>query len=440
MKNRPIRTARLTDGQIVDLIIAIRKDIGFDSATLEFGAGVREGITADTAEAALETYRGNRHAILSLDVRLDQHNVVISFRRGTCPDSDQPNQNRQASPYFDEIFLCPVSRDRVAEGSDIITKCLDVIEKALPGIPHAFEENGQTVVDVLRVEMSALNETYRNMLKDFADERNRFLKGFEEQRQSVEEGRRTTKAKLETEAEQHQQEFQKRVESEEAKLSQRQAELDAREQELDNRQHMHVRRDLREKIIKEFKRRSDVPVVSKRAITMRWTIFFMALFAGVGLAGFGLWTFYLLVEAKFESASYWLLVARAAILSVGGVSLFLYAIQWLRSIYLDDVRTTRHYDNYRDDIDRASFAIETIMEISSEKEGVTAPEAWIEGVCRNLFRSDVGDKAESSSQADAFIELLRSISSASVGPNGAEVTLDRKGGKRLAKTISAGEG
>ena len=328
----------------------------------------------------------------------------------------------------------------MAEGSDIITKCLDVIEKALPGIPHAFEENGQTVVDVLRVEMSALNETYRNMLKDFADERNRFLKGFEEQRQSVEEGRRTTKAKLETEAEQHQQEFQKRVESEEAKLSQRQAELDAREQELDNRQHMHVRRDLREKIIKEFKRRSDVPVVSKRAITMRWTIFFMALFAGVGLAGFGLWTFYLLVEAKFESASYWLLVARAAILSVGGVSLFLYAIQWLRSIYLDDVRTTRHYDNYRDDIDRASFAIETIMEISSEKEGVTAPEAWIEGVCRNLFRSDVGDKAESSSQADAFIELLRSISSASVGPNGAEVTLDRKGGKRLAKTISAGEG
>ena len=440
MKNHPIRTARLTDGQIVDLIIAIRKDIGFDSATLEFGVGVREGITADTAEAALETYRGNRHAILSLDVRLDQHNVVISFRRGTCPDSDQPNQNRQASPYFDEIFLCPVSRDRVAEGPDIITKCLDVIEKALPGIPHAFEENGQTVVDVLRVEMSALNETYRNMLKDFADERNRFLKGFEEQRQSVEEGRRTTKAKLETEAEQHQQEFQKRVENEDAKLSQRQAELDAREQELDNRQHMHVRRELRKDISEEFRRRAGEPVVSIRAAVMRWSIFGLTLIAGIGMGGFGLRAFYLLVSAEFDVTDYWMLVARAAILSLGGVGFFLYAIRWLQSICLDDVRTARRYDSYRDDIDRASFAIETIIEIGNEKQGVAAPEAWIEGVCRNLFRSDVGDKTENSSQADAFIELLRSISSASVGPNGAEVTLDRKGGKRMAKMMSAGDG
>lgn len=75
------------------------------------------------------------------------------------------------------------------------------------------------------------------------------------------------------------------------------------------------------------------------------------------------------------------------------------------------------------------------MESSNEKESMTAPDAWIEGVCRNLFRSDVGNKAEDSSQMDAFIELLRSISSASVGPNGAEVTLDRKGGKRLAKVM-----
>ena len=440
MNNHAIRTARLTDRQIVDLIIAIRDDIGFDSATLRFGVGVSEYITPNTDETELETYRGNSHAILSLDVDSNQSNLAIRFRRGTCPDSDRPDENRQASPYYDEIFVGLRDNNVPAMGPDVIIKCLDVIEKTLHEVPRILEGQGQDVIDTLRAEMSALNETYRRMIERSEDERVRFLKGFEEQRQSVEEERRATKAKFEAEAEQHEQEFQKRMESEEAELSQRQAKLDAREQELDNRQHMHVRRDLREKIIKEFKRRSDAPVVSKRAITMRWTIFSLTLFAGVGLAGFGLWTFYLLVGAKFAPASYWLLVARATILSVGGVGLFLYAIQWLRSIYLDDVRTTRHYDNYRDDIDRASFAIETILEISSEKEGVAAPEAWIEGVCRNLFRSDVGDKAEGSSQADAFIELLRSISSASVGPNGAEVTLDRKSGKRLAKTISTSDG
>lgn len=442
MNNQMIRTTRLTDGQIIDLLVAIREaeDIGFKGASLRFGLGAEQKITSNTDDAQLDQYKGNSHTILSLDMRLDQHNVIIRFLRGTCDNSDQPDSNRQASPYYDEIFVCRMSNNRGVESPDVIIQCLKIIEKKLPGIPRALQGRGQNVIDTLRVEMSALNETYRRMHEDFADKSNKFFEGFEEQRQSVEEERRTTKAKLEAEAEQREQAFQKRMESEEAKLSQRQAELNAKEQDLDNRQHMHVRRDLREKIIKEFKRRSDAPVVSKRAITMRWTIFSLTLFAGVGLAWFGLWTFYLLVGAKFAPASYWLLVARATILSVGGVGLFLYAIQWLRSIYLDDVRTTRHYDNYRDDIDRASFAIETILEISSEKEGVAVPEAWIEGVCRNLFRSDVGDKAEGSSQADAFIELLRSISSASVGPNGAEVTLDRKSGKRLAKTISTSDG
>ena len=440
MNNHAIRTARLTDRQIVDLLIAIREGIGFASATLEFGAGVRKKIAADTAETELEKYKGDSYAILSLDMHLAQRNVAIRFWRGICPNSDQPHENRQASPYFDEIFLCRVSNDRAAESPDVIIECLDVIEKTLHEVPRALQGQGQDVIDTLRAEMSALNETYRRMIERSEDERVRYLKGFEEQRQSVEEERQATKAKFEAEAEQRQQDFQKRMGNEEAKLSQRQSELDAREQELDNRQHMHVRRALREKISEEFRSRAGEPVVSTRAAMMRWAIFGLTLVAGIGMGGFGLRAFYLLVSAEFDVTDYWMLVVRAAILSLGGVGFFLYAIRWLRSIYLDDVRTSRRYESYRDDIDRASFAIETIIEIGNEKQGVAAPEAWIEGVCRNLFRSDVGDKAERGPQTDAFIELLRSISSASVGPNGAEVTLGSKGGKRMAKMLSAGGG
>ena len=432
MDNHAIRTPRLTDGQIIDLLIAIQREaLGFANATIGFGSGIGQRINLDTDDAQLEQYKGNRHAILSLDVNLGQNNVTIRFLRGICSNSDQPDSNRRASPYYDEVFVCPgrANNRQPAPSSDVIIKCLDVIEEALPGVPRAFEENGQAVVDVLRVETSALNETYRNMLKEFADERKEFLKEFEEQRRSVEEERQTAKAKLETEAEQRRQEFQKYTKSEDDKLSQRQAALDAREQELDNRQHMHVRRELRKNIIEEFKRRSNEPVVSKGAAKIRLGVFWMPLLAGVVLAGFGLDALQSLVSARFELSDNWPLVVRATFLSVGGAGFFLYAIQWLRSIYLDDVRTARHYDNYRDDIDRASFAIETIMEISSEKEGVTAPDAWVEGVCRNLFRSDVGDRAEDGQQADAFIELLKSISSASVGPRGAAVTLDRKRGK-----------
>ena len=438
MVNHVIRTARLTDGQIVDLLIAIREDISFTSATVEFGLGVRQDIDPRFIESGLEKlleqYRGNSHAILSVHVNLGQNNLAIRFLRGTCSNPDQPDENRQASPYFDEIFVCRQDENHQARHPDAILKCLAVIEDVLSGNLRTLQDNEQDVVSALRAEASALDSTYRNMLKDFADERNEFLKGFEEQRRSVEEERQTAKAKFETEAEQHRQEFQKYMESEETKLSQRRAELDAREQDLDNRQHMHVRRELRKQIIEEFKRRSDEPVVSKSAGRMRWGVFWMSLIVGVGLVLFGLWTFSLIVdEMLFPSDKPlpfpWLPVARATVSSIAGGALFFYAIRWLRSIYLDDVRTTRHYDNYRDDIDRASFAIETIMEISSEKEGVTAPDAWIEGVCRNLFRPDVADRAEDGQQADAFIELLKSISSASVGPRGAAVTLDRKRGK-----------
>ena len=438
MNNHAIRIVRLTDRQIVDLIIAIRDDIGFDSAKIGLGARVSENINSNTKEAVLEKYKRSSHAILSLDVDSNQNNVVIRFRRGTCPNSEEPDTNRQASPYFDEIFVCTRNNNPATSPEALIT-CLDVIEETLHEVPPALQGHGQDVVDALHAQTSTLNETYRKMLSDFADERIQFLKEFEEQRQRVEEERQTAREKIEAEKEQHEKEFQKRMESEEVRLSQRQTELDAREQELDNRQHMHVRRELREKISKEFRSRAGEPVVSKRAARMRWAIFSLTLAAGIGMGGFGLRAFYLLVSAEFDITDYWMLVVRAAILALGGVGFFLYAIQWLRNIYLDDVRTSRRYESYRDDIDRASFAIETIIEIGNEKQGVAAPEAWIEGVCRNLFRSDVGDKAESSSQADAFIELLRSISSASVGPNGAEVTLDRKGGKRLAKTISASD-
>ena len=454
MNNHAIQTVKLTDRQIVDLIIAIRDDIGFDGATIRFGAGVSENIDPNTDESKLKEYKGNSHGILSFDVGVDQ-SVEILFRRGICSDSNNPDQGRQSSSYFDEIFVRRPGNAQTIAGSALIIKLLKVIEGALPGVPRALRGQGQDVIATLRAEMSALDETYRRMLERFEDERTRFLKGFEEQRQSVEEERQTAKAKLEAEAEQRQQEFQSHVESEETKLSQRQTELDAREQELDDRQHMHVRRKLREDIIKEYKRREDAPIVPKRAEKMRWGVFLMSFVAGVGLVGFGLWTFYLLLNDGFSIAtlivgsskqaastslsasSYWVLVARGTVSSLVGSGLFFYAIRWLRSIYLEDVRTIRHYDSYRDDIDRASFAIETIMEISNEKEGMTAPDAWIEGVCRNLFRSDVGNKAENGQQADAFIELLRSFSSASVGPNGAEVTFDRKSGKRLAKTISA---
>ena len=390
MDNHVIRIARLTDSQIVDLITAVREALEFTAVTIGFGAGAIEQFDSKSDGNLVEKYRGNIQSIVSFDIFLNKHNMTVSYRRGICQNSEQIDSNRQASPYFDEIFLCLQSASSATD-SETVIECVKLIRKTLPEIPRALEGQGQDVISALRAEMSALNETYRNMMKELSGERIEFLKTFEDQRRSVEDERRSAIEKINEEAEDRENRFEVRMKNEEDRISTRQHELDVREQELDDRQHMHVRRELREKIIEEFKHRSGEPVVSRSAAGMRWAVFFMTFFAGIGLTGFGLWTFYLLISTEFQLTSYWLLVGRASILSIGGVGLFFYAVRWLQNIYLDDVRMIRHYDNYRDDIDRASFAIETIMEVSGEKEGVTAPEAWIEGVCRNLFRSDVGD-------------------------------------------------
>ena len=61
MNNQMIRTTRLTDGQIIDLLVAIRDadDIGFESASLKFGLGVEQKITSNPDDAQLDQYKGN---------------------------------------------------------------------------------------------------------------------------------------------------------------------------------------------------------------------------------------------------------------------------------------------------------------------------------------------------------------------------------------------
>jgi len=439
MNNHAIRIARLTDGQIVDLIIAIQETHGFDSATIRFGAGAMTEINPQSMEQFVAQYGGTIHTMVSLDLYSKEHNLIVSYRRGICQDSDRIEDSRQASPYFDEIFLRQLDTSKITRPNTIIA-FVKTISESLQEIPRTLEGNQQDVISLLRAEISALSETYRKMLKEQSYERTKLLNGIEKQRLDIEKEREVRLKEIKDEARNNRREHEDKMKLEEDRISKKQLELDAREQELDDRHHMHVRRELREKIIEEVKRRSGVPVVSRRAAMMRWTVFLITLSAGIGLTGFALWTFYLLASTEFPQASYWLLLTRASILSVAGLGSFYYAIRWLRNIYLDDVRISRHYENYRDDIDRASFAIETIMEISGEKEGVAVPQAWIDGVCRNLFRSDVADHGTGGHDSDALVELLQSISGASFGPNGSEVRLDRRGAKRLANRLSADKG
>ena len=324
-----------------------------------------------------------------------------------------------------------------------VIECIDIIEEAVPEVfPIQGVDKVHSAVDVLQAQMGSLADQYRDMLGGLAKERAALRKDFDDRRQSMDQEREAEKRRLEREAEKRIEQFEVYRDRETQSLQKQASDLEKREEDLDNRQHMHARRELRQQITDNLKKRIGKPVVTKRASSMRWAVFGVTMILGLGLGYYGLESFdieeikdtYQL--SKNTTALSWMplsLILRPSILLFLSAGFVAYAINWLRVVYLDDVRTERRYESYGNDIDRASFVIETIMEVG-EKEKTTVPDAWVEGLCRNLF-AESGDLNYGKVPSNAAAMLFESIAGAKFGPEGSEVTMGRRDARRFAKKL-----
>ena len=444
---RVIRTAKLTDRQVIDIFYAVKDDELEEPIHISLGPNLAINISSlNRDDEQVKMLDNARHAIehAKLSVR---SNISMEFYRGICEDVNQPNNKRQPSQYYDEIFFHLSDRAKRGESIKQIIECVDIIESILPTKSPPFStEKTHDTIDVLQTEIASLSNMYQKMLSDLAEERVQFRKIFDEERsqfrKEVEEEIRATREKIKEEKADHRREmssasyeFEKNNEKERESIDKLKKELDDRKQELDDRHHMHARRELRNQIATNFKERAGRPLISPRASLIRWFVFWLTLIAGAAIGYFGVEGFRESFETTAKGNSpQWLIVS---LLVKSVLSLFLavgfvaYAINWLRVVYLDDVRMERRYESNGDDIDRASFVIETLIEVG-EKESVDVPDAWVEGVCRNLF-ADKGGGTGSKAPSDAVTMLLEAISGAKFGPDGTEFSLDRRGAKKLAK-------
>ena len=391
-------------------------------------------------EKAVAELDSDRHAIQSATI-LTSSAINVSFSRGVSSNVQDPGASRQASPYFDELSLNLDGMDVDSESQQQLISCIDIIERTLPKtVPLQEFDKGHSVIDVLQTEISSLADQYKAMLDGLAKERAEIRAAADEERQAARQAHDTAMKEAKTAAEEQKRQFDEYQKGREAALVQRTKEQDERENDLDNRQYMHARRELREKISSDFKKRVGEPVVSRQAKIMQSLILGLALFAGLNLGVLGFVDFRTLIETGSTTRFPGWLAAGWAFRSVVamGVSIgFLaYAINWLRNVYLDDVRTRRQYERYGHDIDRASFVIETIMEVNERVE-TQVPDTWIDGVCRNLFRNNADDTSDNPS-ANVAAMLFESISGAKIGPDGAEVSMGRRESRRLANKISRG--
>ena len=77
-------------------------------------------------------------------------------------------------------------------------------------------------------------------------------------------------------------------------------------------------------------------------------------------------------------------LVRAILSSLISVGALVYAAAWLGGFYDADLSAARETERFTYDFSRASWVIETVLELQQEKKG-DVPHAWVEGVTRGLF-------------------------------------------------------
>ena len=104
----------------------------------------------------------------------------------------------------------------------------------------------------------------------------------------------------------------------------------------------------------------------------------------------------------------------------------------MRGFYASDIEAAREVNRFNLDLARASWVIETVLEVQHEKKG-EVPQAWIDGVTNGLF-DDKSTNTEMDDRAQALKSLLAFTAGASFGPEGPRVELNRSGARKLSKS------
>lgn len=133
-----------------------------------------------------------------------------------------------------------------------------------------------------------------------------------------------------------------------------------------------------------------------------------------------------------EGTSYllWLLGIRSVLLTGVSVAFVAYLMVFMRRNYDEDVTYHRDLQRYSMDINRASWVIETAMEMTG-KENAQLPERWIEGATANLF--DGGAKNAGVNSLSALGAILGLGPEIDAGPDGIRLKLAKSASKAAAK-------
>lgn len=241
---------------------------------------------------------------------------------------------------------------------------------------------------------------------------------------------------LDTRAEKLEDKFQEKEDEREKDYQEKLEEIAREKEELDKASHKSERRKLFSKITEAESISKRKKHLSIESIIIRWGIVIICIFISFISSAMAMNCLYSLSRASFVikemNGIYEYLIFKSIASSAMAIGSLFFAARWMQSFYKEDVKRSEEVERFTADMIRASWAIETILEVQ-EEYGKEVPEILIKGMVNGLFEDK--EKSNEASQASLALQaLLGFTGSASFGPNGPTFEIGKKEAKALAKT------
>ena len=428
---RTFRIAKLSDKQFSQLIDAIAKEFVDFSGEANFSEHLKSPLP-ETEKT--NNFRPKVFAIHRFTGRSSNHSFSLSFARGI---SGSDWGHRTPSGYQDEIRISTVINNNANKPKiEDFLKLTEIIHKHTTTIDTSkVSHDPNLAVNLLTAEIQKLAELQTGLVEG-ADAKRRELDSL--------------KSELDKNYDDRVADLKESFEKRQQELDQEKLALEKLRKELDDREHKHVRRELRTSISAEID--EEISTGSNLFSSLRSDFYgiYLAITAAVVLGYFTYLTQSSLSETAIEivrdengiitqkpssEPTVWLLYFKLFISAGATFGLMFYVISWLRNLSQDVRQYRRQLLRNRFDINRASWTIETILEMS-EKEQLEVQNVWLERVTENMFVENGQVKGEPSS-LDALAALLNVTTEAEIGPDGPKFRMNRKGTKAAAASLNS---
>lgn len=399
----PFRIARLGDRQLAKIGNALFNALSANQILVVYAGNA----TTNVKEILdLREYSQKSHAIQRLEVVFSGARVIVA--RGVYAGGQEnldTNRFRGArkSAVFDEVWVAPSQHQMEIVQAKAIDEAFADFRSEI------FTGGDQSEIDLTAVIASQLDQLRKLSLE------------FHEKQLAAD-------AELRARRESDEAELLAKSSENRKELERERFELEEYRKQVNDREPQHERRRLRELLTTAITEKLDPSTLSSR-VTERKTAYWY-LTAGTALLAISAALTVGAPESTF-TADFWFRSIKALLAGVAGGGFLWAGLSHLKAAAISARKFEESALRYRFDMDRASWVVETILQMNSY-EAKEIPGEWLEAVCQDLFVSE-GPVSEKQASLDAFSALFDATARARLGTNGFEFEVDRKGAKRLAQ-------